>query len=72
MLVSSPDEPPSCQCEVDPNLILHIQLTTSLIDGGPVDLQAVIRMIDRVLRQHSIDKQKIMPYRSAVDHTKPP
>jgi hypothetical protein len=70
--VSSSDETPidSCQCDVD--TVVHIQLTTSLIRGRPVGFQEVIRMIERILRQHSIDKQKIMPYGGAVTYTKPP
>ena len=73
-LVSSPDETPidSCESGVDTSLILHIQLTTSLIEGRAVGLQEVIRMIDKILRQRSIDKRKKMPYRGACHHAKPP
>jgi len=74
VLVSSFDETPidGFPCDVEPSLIVHIQLTTSLIEARPVDLQEVIGMINRILRQPSIDKQKIMPYDVAVHHSKPP
>lgn len=74
MLVSSLDETPidSCESGVDTSLILHIQLTTSLIEGRAVGLPEVIRMIDKILRQRSIDKRKKMPYRVACHHGKPP
>jgi len=60
----------SCECDVD--TVVHIQLTTSLIQGRPVAFPEVIRMIERILRQHSIDKQKSMPYGGAVTYNKPP
>jgi len=51
---------------------LHIQLTTSLIEGRVVGLKEIIRMVDRILRQHSIDKRRKMPYRGDYHHAKSP
>jgi hypothetical protein len=68
------DETPidSCEAGVDPNIVLHIQLTTSLIEGRAVGLKEVIGMLERILRQHSIDKRKKVPYRGDRLHAKPP
>jgi len=52
--------------------VLHIQLITSLIEGRGVGLKEVIGMVDRILRQHSIDKRKEMPYRGDCHHANPP
>jgi hypothetical protein len=70
----SQDETPidSCETGVDPSTVLHIELTTSLIEGRVVGLKEVIEMIERILRQHSIDKGKKVPYRGDRDHTNPP
>jgi hypothetical protein len=62
----------SCETSVDATVVLHIQLTISLIEGRAVGLNEVIRMVDRILRQHSFDKRKKMPYRGDPHHAKPP
>jgi len=72
--VSSPDEKIILSCEygVDTTIIFHIRLTTSLIEGRAVGLKEVIGMIDNILRQHSIDKRKKVPYLGSGHHNKPP
>ena len=71
---ASQDETPidSCETVVEPTIVLHIQLTTSLIEGRSVGLKEVIVMVERILRQHSIDKGKKVPYRVDGHHAKPP
>jgi hypothetical protein len=72
--VSSPDETPidSCESVIDKTTIFHIQLATSLIEGRPVGLEEVMGMIDNILRQHSIDKGKKMPYLGSGYQNRPP
>ena len=74
MAVASQDETPidSRETGVDPTTILHIQLTTSLIEGRAVGLEEVIQMIEKILRQLSIDKPKKIPYLGFTYHNKPP
>jgi len=71
---SGPDEKPVNDCEpaVDQVTLRHIQLTTGLIEGRTVRVTEIIRMIDNILRQLSIDKRKKLPYLGASDHDNPP
>lgn len=71
---ASQDDTPidSCKTGIDPITVLHIQLTTSLIEGRLVGLKEILRMVNHILRQHSIDKRKKMPYRGDRHHPKPP
>jgi len=34
---------------------MHVQMVTSLIEGRNVNLDEIYRMLNKVLRQHSID-----------------
>ena len=61
-----------CETGVEPAIVFHIQLTTSLIEGRAVDLKEIIMMIERILRQHSIDTGEKVPYRCGPDHCNPP
>jgi hypothetical protein len=71
---ASPDETPvkSCETGVDATMVLHIQLTTSLIEGRAVTLKEVIGMVEKFLRQLSIGKSKKMFYIHGRSQTKPP
>ena len=51
--------------------VRHIQVVTSLIEGRDVGLAEITAMLERVLRQHSIDTAGKMPY-AAVHHQKDP
>ena len=42
-------------CEADCGIVNHVQVVTSLIEGRNVSLDEIYRMLDKVLRQHSID-----------------
>ena len=72
--VSSPDEKTirSFEYSIDTTSISHIRLTTSLIEGRPVDLKEVIRMIDDMLRQLSMYKGEKLPYLGPGQHKNPP
>jgi len=71
---STTDEKPVNDGEpaLDQVTLCHIQLTTGLIEGRTVRLAQIIRMIDNILRQLSIDKRKKLPYLGASDHDNPP
>jgi hypothetical protein len=51
-----------CETGVDPSVILHIRMVTSLIEGRAVGLKEILRMIEGILRQHSIDKAEKVSY----------
>jgi len=42
-------------CEVDRVIVNHVRMVTSLIEGRNVGLDEIHRMLDNILRQHSID-----------------
>jgi len=42
-------------CEVNRGIVKHVQMVTSLIEGRNVNLDGIYRMLNKVLRQHSID-----------------
>ena len=44
----------------------HIQLVTSLIEGRLVGLAEIIAMLDKILRQHSIDSGRKIALRCAL------
>jgi hypothetical protein len=47
----------------DAQLMEHVRVVVSLIEGRPVSLKEIWEMLVRVLRQHS------MPRRRKIDHT---
>ena len=71
---ASPAETPvdSCETGVDATMVLHIQLTTSLIEGRAVGLKEVIGMVEEILRQLSFEKSKKMLYINGWSQPKPP
>ena len=42
-------------CALDGATVGHIQLVTSLIEGRWLGLSEIFAMLDKILRQHSID-----------------
>lgn len=42
--------------EIHSDIFDHIQMVTSLIEGRHIDLAEIYRMLNNVLRQHSIDR----------------
>ena len=71
---ASQDETPidSCKTGIDPITVLHIQLTTSLIEGRVVGLKEVLRMVNHILRQLSIDNRKKFAYVDSCHGKIPP
>jgi hypothetical protein len=71
---SNPNEKPSDspETEVDQTTVLHIQMLTSLIEGRAVSLKEVIGLINKILRQHSIDNREKDYYAGAYHHKSPP
>jgi len=71
---SNPNEKPtdSPETEIDQTTVSHIQMVTSLIQGRAVSLREVMGLINKILRQHSIDKRKKDYYAGAYHHKSPP
>ena len=59
-------------CEVDDAMVDHIQLVTSLIEGRWVGLAEIFAMLDKILRQHSIDCFVKLPYGGLCRQKNPP
>ena len=70
----SPDgKPPEVgETEVDQTTVFHIQMVTGLIQGRAVSLKEVIGLIDKVLRQHSIDIDAKLAYAWPCHQKVPP
>ncbi len=52
---SKQEEPIDDVCDVDPGIVNHVRLVTSLIEGRNVSLDEIYRMLNSRMRQHSID-----------------
>jgi hypothetical protein len=52
--------------------VRHIQLVTSLIEGRFVVLVEIYAMLDKILRQHSIDTAGKLPYAGFSHQKNPP
>ena len=50
----------------------HIQLVTSLVEGRWVGLSEILTMLEKILRQHSIDLAVKMPYGALSRQKNPP
>jgi hypothetical protein len=59
-------------CTVDGAMVGHIQLVYSLIEGRWVGLAEINAMLERILRQHSIDCCVKLPYGALCHQKKPP
>jgi hypothetical protein len=57
--------------KIDDATVCHIQVVTSLIEGRDVGLAEITAMLDKILRQHSIDIYPKLPY-AALYHQKDP
>jgi len=56
----------------DAATVNHIQLVTSLIEGRLVGLAEISAMLDKILRQHSIDSAVKLPYAALCNQKVPP
>jgi len=59
-------------CAVDGATMGHIQLVTSLVEGRWVGLSEIFAMLDKILRQHSIDSAVKLPYGTLCRQKNPP
>ncbi|MBT8332588.1 MAG: hypothetical protein KJP06_09725 [Deltaproteobacteria bacterium] len=59
-------------CKIDDAAVCHIQLVTSLIEGRLVGLAEISAMLDKILRQHSIDSAVKLPYAALCNQKLPP
>jgi hypothetical protein len=58
--------------EIDGATVGHIQLVTSLIEDRWIGLAEIFTMLDKILRQHSIDSAVKLPYAALCHQNKPP
>lgn len=57
--------------KVEDATVGHIQLVASLVEGRWVDIGEIFAMLDKILRQHSIDSIVKLPY-GGLHHTNNP
>ena len=57
---------------VDGAAVGHIQLVTSLVEGRWVALSEILTMLEKILRQHSIDLAVKLPYGALCRQKNPP
>lgn len=58
--------------KIDDATVCHIQVVTSLIEGRDVGLAEITAMLDKILRQHSIDIYGKLPYAAPCHQKDPP
>jgi hypothetical protein len=59
-------------CAVDGTMVGHIQLVCSLIEDRWVGLSEIFAMLDKILRQHSIDSAVKLAYAELCHRENPP
>lgn len=57
---------------VDGAAVEHIQLVTSLVEGRWVGLSEIFTMLEKILRQHSIDLAVKLSYGALCGQKNPP
>jgi len=57
---------------VDDATVGHIQLITCLVEGRWVGLSEILTMLEKILRQHSIDLAVKLPYDALCRRKNPP
>ena len=60
-----------CGSKIDDEIVCHIQVVTSLVEGRFVGLAEIFAMVDKILRQHSIDMDGKLVY-AVICHLKGP
>ena len=58
--------------QVDITTIGHLQLVTSLVESRWVGLEEIFSMLDKILRQHSIDPTEKLTYAAFCHQINPP
>ena len=59
-------------CGVDKTMVFHIRMVTSLIEGRSIGLEDIINLMDKILRQHSIEKCQKIGYAARYHENRPP
>jgi hypothetical protein len=59
-------------CKIDDATVGHIQLVTSLAEGRWIGLAEIFAMLDKILRQHSIDSAVKLSYGALCRRKNPP
>jgi len=59
-------------CKVNDTTVGHIQLVTSLVEGRWIGLPEIVAMLDKILRQHSMDSAGRWPYAGLCHQKYPP
>jgi len=61
-----------CGSKIDEATVCHIRMVTTLIEGRFVGLAEITAMLDKILRQHSIDSAVKLPYAALCNQKVPP
>ena len=61
-----------CGFKIDDATVCHIWMVTTLIEGRGVGLAEITAMLDKILRQHSIDSAVKLPYAALCNQKVPP
>jgi hypothetical protein len=48
--------------KLDQTFMVHLRVVTSLIEGRPVSRAEIVALVERILRQHSLDNLKDLLY----------
>jgi hypothetical protein len=59
-------------CRIDDAAVGHIHLATSLVEGRWVGMSEILTMLEKILRQHSIDLAVKLPYGGLCRRKNPP
>jgi len=59
-------------CKIDVATVGHIQLVTSLVEGRWIGFTEIFAMLDKILRQHSIDSAVKLLYAATYRQKSPP
>jgi hypothetical protein len=60
------------RCKIDGATVGHIRMVTSLIEGRLVGLAEIFAMVNKILRQPSIDTAVKLPYAALCHQKNPP
>jgi hypothetical protein len=59
-------------CKIDSTMVGHIQLVCSLVEGRWIGLAEILAMVNKILRQPSIDSAVKLPYGVLCRQKNPP
>jgi len=58
----TPGTPASDDIHFDPEMVRHVRMVTSMIEGRSVSREEVLEMLERTLRQHSMGQERWIDY----------